>query len=141
MGCNFGSNWESLDSGKEEKWLLMLGLDNAGKTSLMYRMKDNAFSEQVPTVGLNMETAVYKSYSLTVWDVGGKARNMWKHYFEENSAVAFVIDATDLEWLVVAKMELWALLSESVLKDVPFLVYLNKQDLISGEWVNWEDIS
>jgi small GTP-binding protein len=78
-----------------EKRLLMLGLDNVGKTSLMFRMKDNAFSESVPTVGLNMETANYKAYVLTVWDVGGKARNMWKHYFEENSAVAYVIDSTD----------------------------------------------
>ena len=91
----------------------MLGLDNAGKTSLMYRMKDNAFSQTVPTVGLNMETALYKTYSLTIWDVGGKARNMWKHYFEENSAVAFVIDSTDVERLVVAKMELRTLLTEA----------------------------
>ena len=51
----------------------MLGLDNAGKTTLMYRLKDNQFSETVPTVGLNMESATYKSFSLTVWDVGGKA--------------------------------------------------------------------
>lgn len=75
----------------------MLGLDHAGKTTLMYRLKDNVFAETVPTVGLNMENASYKSYVLTVWDVGGKARNMWKHYFEENSAVAFVIDSTDHE--------------------------------------------
>jgi small GTP-binding protein len=73
----------------------MLGLDNAGKTTLMYWMKDNQFTETVPTVGLNMETANYKSYLLTIWDVGGKAWNMWKHYFEENSAVSFVIDSTD----------------------------------------------
>jgi small GTP-binding protein len=74
----------------------MLGLDNSGKTTLMYRLKDNSFSDTVPTVGLNMESASYKSFTLTVWDVGGKARNMWKHYFEENSAVVFVIDSSDL---------------------------------------------
>lgn len=112
MGCNFGVSRESLDQGKEEKRLLMLGLDNAGKTTLMYRLKDNQFSETVPTVGLNMESASYKNFCLTVWDVGGKARNMWKHYFEDNSAVVFVIDSTDISRMAIVKMELKNLLNE-----------------------------
>ena len=59
-----------------------------------------------------METASYKSFVLTVWDVGGKAWNMWKHYFEDNSAVVFVIDSTDKSRLAVVKMELKNLLNE-----------------------------
>lgn len=90
----------------------MLGLDNAGKTTLMYRLKDNQFSETVPTVGLNMESASYKNFCLTVWDVGGKARNMWKHYFEDNSAVVFVIDSTDTARMANVKLELKNLLNE-----------------------------
>lgn len=54
-----------------EKRILMLGLDNAGKTSILFHMRDNSFKDTVPTVGLNIEHLVYKRYSMTFWDVGG----------------------------------------------------------------------
>lgn len=54
-----------------EKRILLLGLDNAGKTSLLFHIRDNQFKETVPTVGLNIEHIQYKRYSLTFWDVGG----------------------------------------------------------------------
>ncbi len=80
-----------------EKRLLLLGLDNAGKTSVLYRLCENKYDEKTstPTVGLNVETAIINRIKLTLWDVGGKARSMWKHYFEETAAVVFVIDSTD----------------------------------------------
>ena len=102
----------------------------------MYRLKDDQFPETVPTVGLNMESCSMSGYELTIWDVGGKARNMWKHYFEDNSAVCFVIDSTDVGRLVIAKMELKSLLGEEALRSVPFLVLLNKSDVESEERIS-----
>ena len=59
------------DEEKYEKRILLLGLDNAGKTSLLFHIRDNQFRDTVPTVGLNIEHIQYKRYSLTFWDVGG----------------------------------------------------------------------
>ena len=55
-----------------EKRLLILGLDNAGKTSILLQMKENTFmSQSVPTIGLNIEQVPFRDYNLTFWDVGG----------------------------------------------------------------------
>ena len=54
-----------------EKRVLLLGLDNAGKTSILFQMRDKSFKETVPTVGLNIEHINYKRFSFTFWDVGG----------------------------------------------------------------------
>jgi GTPase SAR1 family protein len=58
-------------AGSLEKRILLLGLDNAGKTSILFQMRDKEFKTTVPTVGLNIEHIVYKRYSVTMWDVGG----------------------------------------------------------------------
>ena len=75
--------------------MLLLGLDNAGKTSILYYIRDKQFRDTVPTIGLNIEHIIYKRYSLTLWDVGGQATKLWKHYFDKIDAVIFVIDSTD----------------------------------------------
>jgi len=98
------------EGGQEEKRILLLGLDNAGKTSILYQMRDNQFKNTVPTVGLNIETITYKRYSMTLWDVGGQATKLWKHYFDHIDAVIFVVDSTDEEKLLFAKEELKRLL-------------------------------
>lgn len=60
----------------------------------------------MPTVGLNIENIMYKSYNMTFWDVGGQATKLWKHYFDHIDAVVFVVDTTDEEKLMFAKEEL-----------------------------------
>lgn len=142
-----------------EKRILMLGLDNAGKTSLLFHIRDHEFRDTVPTVGLNIEHIQYKRYSMTFWDVGGQATKLWKHYFDHIDAVIFVIDSTDEEKLILAKEELRRLLgvqgnsnsttggSSTVassaassqssqsegLGDVPFLLMYNKKDLAASK--------
>lgn len=59
------------NEGTQEKRILLLGLDNAGKTSILFQMRDKEFKTTVPTVGLNIEHIIYKQYSMTMWDVGG----------------------------------------------------------------------
>ena len=97
----------------KEKRILLLGLDNAGKTSMLFHIRDNQFKETVPTVGLNIENIQYKRYNLTFWDVGGQATKLWRHYFDHIDAVIFVVDSTDEERLFLARDELRRLLISS----------------------------
>jgi hypothetical protein len=69
--------------GSKEMRLLMLGLDAAGKTTILYKLKLNQDVTTIPTVGFNVETVMYKNVKFNVWDVGGqdKIRPLWRHYF------------------------------------------------------------
>ena len=64
--------------------ILMIGLDNAGKTTVLYKLKLGEVVTTLPTIGFNVETVEYKNISFTVWDVGGqdKIRPLWRHYFQ-----------------------------------------------------------
>jgi ADP-ribosylation factor 1/2 len=57
--------------GKKEMRILMLGLDAAGKTTILYKLKLGEVVSSVPTIGFNVETVEYKNIKFTVWDVGG----------------------------------------------------------------------
>ena len=75
----------------------MLGLDAAGKTTILYKMKLDELITTIPTVGFNVEEITYQNLTITVWDVGGQKiiRNLWKHYLANNDAVIFVVDSSD----------------------------------------------
>lgn len=75
--------------GSKEMRLLMLGLDAAGKTTILYKLKLNQDVTTIPTVGFNVETVTYKNVKFNVWDVGGqdKIRPLWRHYFSGTSFV------------------------------------------------------
>lgn len=68
---------------KMEMRVVTLGLDNSGKTSMLFKLKQNEFITQIPTIGFNVETVEYKNLKFTIWDVGGqpKLRPLWKHYY------------------------------------------------------------
>ena len=68
---------------KIEMRVVTLGLDGAGKTSILFKLKQNEFVQTIPTIGFNVETLEYKNIKFTVWDVGGqpKLRPLWKHYY------------------------------------------------------------
>ena len=98
MGCNLASLKKMKDAASEEeqnKKVLFLGLDNAGKSTLLFQMKDNQFKDTVPTVGLNVESIKYRGMNFTLWDVSGQATRLWKHYFDKINAVIFVVDSSD----------------------------------------------
>ncbi|RCV39873.1 hypothetical protein SETIT_9G005300v2 [Setaria italica] len=113
--------------------ILMLGLDAAGKTTILYRLKTGelATSTTVATVAFNIETIEYKSISFTFWDVGGSAPNrpLWKYYFQDTQGIVFVVDSSDRDRVRLARDELNALLNEEELRDAALLVFANKQDL------------
>ena len=118
--------------------LIVLGLDAAGKTTLLYKLKCGTRNEVVttiPTIGFNIETLEIEHTQLRCWDVGGcdKIRPLWRHYTSEMSALVFVVDSNDVERFSQAKEELNIFLTDDTCKDVPLLVIANKQDLFGAK--------
>ncbi|EPY27053.1 Arf/Sar family, other [Strigomonas culicis] len=111
--------------------VLILGLDNAGKTSILYRLHLGDVVTTRPTVGFNLETLQYKNISFEVWDLGGQTgiRPYWRCYFSDTDAVIYVVDSTDADRMGVAKHELYSLLDEDELRKSLLLIFANKQDL------------
>lgn len=116
---------------KKEVRVVMVGLDAAGKTTLLYKLKLGEVVSTIPTIGLNVETVEHQNLQFTVWDMGGqdKLRSLWKHYYKGSHGVVFVIDSNDGARLDVAKAELETLLKADELRGAVLLIYANKQDL------------
>ncbi|XP_042353233.1 ADP-ribosylation factor 1 [Plectropomus leopardus] len=130
MGGVFSQLFSSL-FGKKEMRILMVGLDAAGKTTILYKLKLGEIVTTIPTIGFNVETVEYKNISFTVWDVGGqdKIRPLWRHYFQNTQGLIFVVDSNDRERIAEAREELNRMVSEDELRDCVILVLANKQDL------------
>ncbi|KRY40019.1 ADP-ribosylation factor 1-like 2 [Trichinella spiralis] len=130
MGNLFASLFKGL-FGKKEVRILMVGLDAAGKTTILYKLKLGEIVTTIPTIGFNVETVEYKNISFTVWDVGGqdKIRPLWRHYFQNTQGLIFVVDSNDRERVGEARDELIRMLAEDELRDAVLLVFANKQDL------------
>jgi len=130
MGNVFKILFQAL-AGRTEMRILMVGLDAAGKTTILYKLKLGEIVTTIPTIGFNVETVEYKNISFTVWDVGGqdKIRPLWRHYFQNTQGLIFVIDSNDRERVNEAREELARMLNEDELRDAVLLVFANKQDL------------
>lgn len=111
--------------------LLMLGLDAAGKTTILYKMKINETVNTIPTIGFNVETLKYKNLEFNTWDIGGqfKLRNLWRHYYENTQGLIFVVDSNDGERMEECREALNDVLADEEMKGVPVLIYANKMDL------------
>ncbi|XP_065904462.1 uncharacterized protein [Dysidea avara] len=112
--------------------LVMLGLDAAGKTTILYKLKLNETVQSIPTIGFNVETVQpTKNVSFTVWDVGGqdKIRPLWRHYFHGSEGLIYVIDSADRSRFSEAKDELAWILESDEMVGVPLVILANKQDL------------
>ena len=125
---------------KREARILFLGLDAAGKTSILYKLKLGEIVTTIPTIGFNVETITHDGMALTIWDVGGcdKIRPLWRHYYQNTEAVVFIVDANDRDRLLRTQNSSdWGTaqglfvesMREEELKGVKLLIYLNKQDL------------
>ncbi|XP_078589253.1 ADP ribosylation factor 4-like isoform X2 [Branchiostoma floridae x Branchiostoma japonicum] len=117
--------------GQQEVRILMLGLDAAGKTTTLYRLKLGEVVTTVPTIGFNVETIEHKNVKFTSWDVGGrdKARPLWRHYYQNTDAIIIVLDSNDRERLPEMRQEIGMCLEEDELRNCLFLILANKQDL------------
>eukprot|EP01083_Nonionella_stella_P116475 346112_1 len=130
MGNLFSAVWAKLVSKKDMR-ILMVGLDAAGKTTILYKLKLGEVVTTIPTIGFNVETVDYKNISFTVWDVGGqdKIRPLWRHYYTNTQGLIFVVDSNDRDRIDAARDELHRMLNEDELRDSVLLVFANKQDL------------
>jgi ADP-ribosylation factor protein 1 len=130
MGLSFTKLFSRLFAKKEMR-ILMVGLDAAGKTTILYKLKLGEIVTTIPTIGFNVETVEYKNINFTVWDVGGqdKIRPLWRFYFQNTQGLIFVVDSNDRDRVVEARDELHRMLNEDELRDAVLLVFANKQDL------------
>jgi ADP-ribosylation factor-like protein 3 len=121
----------SLRKEKKETRLLMLGLDNAGKTTILKALAQEDITSITPTQGFNIKNLSMDGVKLNVWDIGGQKaiREYWSNYYEGTSVLCYVVDSTDAKRLQEAREELFKLLSEPDLKEAFLLVYANKQDI------------
>ena len=115
---------------KKEIRIVIIGLDLAGKTSLLNKLKYDEAGTTTPTVGFNFQTVIHKKAEINIWDTGGqdKIRDLWKHYYDQVDGVLFVVDSTDEDRMEEAKNELHKALSDIRLKDAFICVAANKRD-------------
>jgi ADP-ribosylation factor-like protein 2 len=116
---------------EREVRLLMLGLDNAGKTTVVKKFNGEDIDMISPTLGFNIKTLEYRGYKLNIWDIGGQTslRSYWRNYFEQTDGLVWVVDSADRARLQDCKAELQALLLQERLAGASLLVFANKQDI------------
>mmetsp|Transcript_35784 Transcript_35784/g.41740 ORF Transcript_35784/g.41740 Transcript_35784/m.41740 type:complete len:177 (+) Transcript_35784:55-585(+) len=111
--------------------IVMVGLDAAGKTTVLYKLKLNDVVTTIPTIGFNVERVEYKNLKMTIWDIGGqdRLRPLWRHYYENTNGIIFVVDSCDKLRMKTARDEIEKMMAEPSLRDAKLCVYANKQDM------------
>ena len=125
----------NLKKDDSELRLLMLGLDNSGKTTALKKLAGEDITTITPTQGFNIKSVQQQGFKLNVWDIGGQKaiRQYWNNYFESTDCLLYVIDSADKARLIETGDELSDLLDQEGLAGVPVLVLANKQDLFHAQ--------
>ncbi|KAK9467114.1 ADP-ribosylation factor family-domain-containing protein [Lipomyces arxii] len=122
---------------REEYSVLILGLDNAGKTTFLEKLKSIynegrsvAPEKIVPTVGQNVGHVTINNINLKLWDVGGQhsLRTLWHAYYAECHAIVFIVDSTDRQRIEECKDTLRTVVMHQDTEGIPVLMLANKQD-------------
>jgi len=153
MGNFVGKILKKIIRCSKEMKIIIVGLDGAGKTTILYRLKLGEVATAkvpttpIPTIGFNIETVKYKNILFNVWDIGGqeKTRCLWKHYYDDADGIIFVLDSSDMDRIDhnnyysnydncnkhCACDELQQIFGETVSNKCPILILANKQDLFN----------
>eukprot|EP01061_Rhynchopus_euleeides_P035250 TRINITY_DN59385_c0_g1_i1.p2 TRINITY_DN59385_c0_g1~~TRINITY_DN59385_c0_g1_i1.p2 ORF type:complete len:188 (+),score=86.69 TRINITY_DN59385_c0_g1_i1:242-805(+) len=116
---------------KQEMELTLVGLQAAGKTTLLNVISDGKAKDTIPTVGLNIRKINKGNISIKLWDIGGQPRfrGMWERYCRGVNAIVFVVDSADRSNIDAAQKELMELMAKPALEKIPLLVLGNKKDI------------
>ncbi|XP_034990852.1 putative ADP-ribosylation factor-like protein 5C [Zootoca vivipara] len=117
--------------GSREHKVIIIGMDNAGKTTILYQFLMNEVVHTSPTIGSNVEEIVLRKTHFLMWDIGGQEtlRSTWHTYYSNTEFVILVIDSTDRERLTLSKEELYKMLAHEDLRNAAVLIFANKQDV------------
>ena len=115
-----------------KKKILLIGLDNSGKTTILNFIKSKTFVQTEPTVGLNIETIIIKNFEFLIFDV----RTLWSHYYENLSAIIFAIDSTDRHRLWEIREELKKINQELKYQAIPALIFIISR-ICPKKWSNF----
>jgi ADP-ribosylation factor protein 1 len=132
MGALFSNAFLHL-FGKKETRLIMVGLDNAGKTTILYKLNLGEITYTIPSIGFNVETIHYQNITFNAWDIGThdeiRLQQQRNHYYPHTHGIIFVIDSHDKDRIGLAKEELHRMMAEHGLNGSALLIIANKQDL------------
>jgi len=129
MGLLMTKLWQYFSN--SEYKVIVVGLDNAGKTTILYHLLMDEVVHTSPTIGSNVEEITWRNIKFIMWDIGGQdsLRQSWATYYSNTNFVFMVIDSSDRERLSVAKDELYKMLNHEDLRKSSLLIYANKQDV------------
>ncbi|XP_006068602.1 putative ADP-ribosylation factor-like protein 5C isoform X4 [Bubalus bubalis] len=116
---------------EREHKVIIVGLDNAGKTTILYQFLTNEVVHTRPTIGSNVEEIVLQKTHFLMWDIGGQEslRSTWNTYYSNTEFIILVIDSTDRDRLLTTREELYKMLAHEALRDASILIFANKQDM------------
>ncbi|XP_043911228.1 putative ADP-ribosylation factor-like protein 5C isoform X1 [Protopterus annectens] len=129
--CASGTQRPAVVYLRKEHKVIIVGLDNAGKTTILYQFLMNEVVHTSPTIGSNVEEIVVRNTHFLMWDIGGQEtlRSAWNAYYSNTEFVILVVDSTDRERLTLTKEELYKMLAHEDLRNAAVLVLANKQDV------------
>ncbi|KAL7630843.1 UNVERIFIED_CONTAM: hypothetical protein RMT77_018873 [Armadillidium vulgare] len=124
------SKTDNLKINNSHRTLLMVGLNGAGKTTILNWLIGSKVKTTTPTNGMNAESVYYKNFPLNMFDLSGreKVRPLWTCYYYSAKGIIYIVDSNDSSRLEEAKEELYKLLWFAEVQNCPVLVYANKQD-------------
>ena len=137
MGFIFSKILDFFSRSRSNFKIIILGIQNAGKTTILYRLSLGQLVQTTPTIGSNVEEISYNNVKLQAWDLGGQesTRSVWDVYFVNTDAIIYVIDTHDTNF-EESKNQFYKLLDNEALKNTIILIFANKQDLSGAKKVN-----
>jgi small GTP-binding protein len=138
MGFIISKILEFFTKNKNNFKIIILGMQNAGKTTILYRLSLGQFVKTTPTIGSNVEELTYNNVKIQAWDLGGQesTRSVWDVYYMNTDGVVFVVDSQEDEYFEESKAEFYKLLKHPSLRNAVILIFANKQDLPGAKKVD-----